>query len=234
MYNSSLRGGNKLRCLAQGLRGVDEKASATCAPCGELECITCGADGLAIRPEYAVAQLAQSWLVFKCPFEGACIQDAAAGQRCKEGHTGLLCAECQSGYGLDRDDCVKCSVTNSNPYAAGGLLAVVFILVGIVYLWRRRDKQRSGSSRELSQGLYANPLQGSPEGQGPRGSTSSGLGKAAAVAQKSTDVYMLLRVVYQPVRIIVGYIQVVTQIGREKPAIPISCSFHKSVRFFDL
>ena len=132
---------------------------------------------------------------------------------------------CQSDYGLDRDDCVKCSVTNSNPYAAGGLLAVVFILVGVVYLWRRRDKQRSGSSRELSQGLYANPLQGSPEGQGPRGNTSSGLGKAAAVAQKSTDVYMLLRVVYQPVRIIVGYIQVVTQIGREKPATSIRCSF---------
>jgi hypothetical protein len=35
----------------------------------------------------------------------------------------------------------------------------------------------------------------------------------AAVAQRSTDLFTLLRVVYQPARIIVGYFQVVTQIG---------------------
>ena len=33
------------------------------------------------------------------------------------------------------------------------------------------------------------------------------------MAQRSTDLYMLLRIIYQPGRIIIGYFQVVTQIG---------------------
>ena len=204
MYNSSLRGGNQIQCLVQGLRGDDAAAAATCMPCGDLECVTCDVKGLAIRPEYAVAQSEQSWLVFRCPFDGACLQDTG-GQRCKAGHTGLLCAECSPGYGLDRDDCVKCSATNSSPLALGGMLAVACFLAGLLYLWRRRSKGLGGgteaaTSEELSsEGLFANPL---------RGSSSSGLGKAAAVARKSTDIYMLMRVVYQPVRIVIGYIQV--------------------------
>ena len=33
------------------------------------------------------------------------------------------------------------------------------------------------------------------------------------MAQRSTDLYTLLRIIYQPGRIIIGYFQVVTQIG---------------------
>ena len=206
MYNSSQRGGIGIRCLSQELRGVDRRA-AICMPCGALECVTCGVDGLAIRPGFAVAQSDQPWLVFRCPFQGACLQVVETGQRCKVGHTGLLCAECSPGYGLDRDDCVKCSTANSSPLALGGLLAVVRLLAGLIYLWRRRSKQpgsrAENTSEELSEGLHANPLHGSPQGHSP-----SGPGKVAAVARKSTDIYMLMRAVYQPVRIIVGYIQV--------------------------
>ena len=32
-------------------------------------------------------------------------------------------------------------------------------------------------------------------------------------AERSSDVLMLFRVVYQPLRILVGYVQVVTQLG---------------------
>ena len=209
MYNSSLRGGFQVRCLAQDLRGEDKMATSTCVPCGELECIECGAGGLAIRAEYSVAHTDQPWLVFKCPFEGAC--QNTRDERCKTGHTGLLCAVCETGYGLDRDDCVQCSSTNSNPYTFLLLLAAMCAVAAAIYLWRRR-----GSEPELSQGLITNPLQG---GVGDvaslRGSPSSlsGSGKAAAIVKKSTNLFTLLRVVYQPVRIIVGYIQVVTQIG---------------------
>ena len=224
MYNSSLRGGNTIRCFSKGLRGEDASA-AICMPCGTLECVTCGMEGLAIRPEYAVAQSEQPWLVFRCPFEGACVQDAGTGQRCKVGHTGLLCAECSLGYGLDRDDCVECSTTNSSPLAVGGLLAVACFLAGLIYLWRRRRTGRAETalSGELTERLQANPLHGSPrESQG----SSSGPGKAATVAQKSTDIYMLMRVVYQPVRIIIGYIQVTFLISVLvcHPAMPSECN----------
>ena len=195
MYNSSLRGGYIVRCMSQSLRGEDQLAPEVCAPCGDLECVECGSSGLMVRPEHAIALSEQPWLVFRCPFEGACMQDA--GQRCKVGHTGLLCGECSPGYGLDRDDCVQCSATNSSPLAVGGLLASACLLVGLVYLWRRRSKGPGGQAE--TEGLFANPL---------RGSSSSGPGKAKAVARKSTDIYMLMRVVYQPVRIIIGYIQV--------------------------
>ena len=224
MYNSSLRGGNTIRCLSKGLRGEDEHA-AICMPCGTLECVTCGAEGLAIRPEYAVAQSEQPWLVFLCPFEGACVQDAGTGQRCKVGHTGLLCAECSPGYGLDRDDCVKCSTANSSPLAVGGLLAVVCFLAGLIYLWRRwrtgiAGRAQTAVSGELSEGLHVNPLRGSPQG-----GSSSGPGKAAAVARKSTDIYMLMRVVYQLVRIIIGYIQVnPPHVLDCHPAMPSECN----------
>ena len=153
--------------------------------------------------------------MFKCPFEKAC--QNTAEERCKIGHTGLLCAVCEDGYGLDRDDCVKCSDTNSNPYTFLLLLAVVCIVALVIYLWHRRGNGPAGNvSPELLQGLTTNPLGGHSVASStdPRSSSSSSSGgKAAAVAQKSTDLYVLLRVVYQPVRIVVGYIQVVTQIG---------------------
>ena len=209
MYNSSLWGGITIRCLKQELRGEDQRA-AICMPCGALECVTCGVDGVVIRPEFAVAQSDQPWLVFRCPQDGACVQDAGTGQRCKVGHTGLLCGECSPEYGLDRDDCVKCSATNSSPLAVGGMLAAVCLLAGLIYLWHRRSK-RLGSlgaetaiSGELSEALHTNPL----HPRESQGGSSSGTGKAVAIARKSTDIYMLMRVVYQPVRIIIGYIQV--------------------------
>eukprot|EP01051_Picozoa_sp_SAG22_P018326 SAG22_NODE_3055_length_1981_cov_1.324655_1_plen_228_part_10 len=185
MYNSSQRGGNVVRCMSQGLRGDDLAAAAVCVPCGDLECVECGSGGLSVRAEYSVAQTQQPWLVFKCPFEGAC--QNTAEQRCKIGHTGLLCAVCEKGYGLDRDDCVECSSTNSNPFTAMVLFGAVCVVAAAVYMWRRRSRA-VGDTAELSQGLIANPLQSSPVNPRDSSSSSSG-GKAAAVAQRSTDLY---------------------------------------------
>lgn len=209
-YNSSQRGGNNVRCLSQGLRGTDKAAAATCVPCGDLECVACGgAHGLSVRTEFAVAQTDEAWLVFKCPFKGACVQ--REDERCKAGHTGILCAVCSRGYGLNRDECVECSATNSNPFAAGGLLAVMLVVAGLIYFWRRRGWGQSGE--RLSEGLIRNPLQSSPQDSRRSSSYGSLTRTTSSVVQRSTDVYTLLRVVYQPVRILVGYIQVVTQIG---------------------
>ena len=202
-YNTSLLAAHAVRCMAKGLHGSEPAAAAiaTCMPCGDLDCVACDAGGLVVyQPEYSIA--VEPWLVFRCPFEGTCVQDMKTGQRCKTGHTGLLCAVCEVGFGLDRDNCVKCSRTNSN--AAAGLLSAVCVLVGLVYLWRRRSMGvEATESESLSlQGLITNPLGASWDPQGSTTSFST-LGRAA-----TTDIYMLLRVVYQPVRIVVGYIQV--------------------------
>eukprot|EP01051_Picozoa_sp_SAG22_P000975 SAG22_NODE_33_length_27588_cov_104.174652_6_plen_536_part_00 len=228
-YNTSLRGGNLVRCIAQSIQGRDRLSVASptiCAPCADLVCIECRKDGLSVREEYAVAQIEYPWLVFKCPFEGACVQDADSGERCKDGHTGLLCAECQPGYGLDRDECIECSSTNSSPFALGMIIGSLCVLVGLVLLWKRWGKRQEVPPprptniffEELSEQLTANPLQREQAApfDGRRSFNSIGSSRrelALTTAQKTTDLYLLFRVVYQPVRIIVGYIQVVTQIG---------------------
>ena len=98
------------------------------------------------------------------------------------------------------------------------MILFVCTLVASLCLWQRRNIHQlaridtSGSGGcGLSEQLTANPLQSSALAELRRSSSAST--KAAAVAQRSTDVYTLLRIVYQPVRIIVGYVQVVTQIG---------------------
>eukprot|EP01051_Picozoa_sp_SAG22_P004150 SAG22_NODE_215_length_14950_cov_4.960676_1_plen_689_part_10 len=227
MYNSSLHGRHVTRCLGQGLRGRDTRTSSVCEPCNELACAQCGgAHGLKIRPGFAVASEHLSWLVFKCPFEGACLQDEVTGHRCVVGHTGLLCAECVAGYGLDRDRCIACSGANSSPYAAGvALIGSVCLVLGLIYLWTRYKKDQRRPERstgisvdEMSEHLTANPLQPSPQHSSFSNSTTESFGSRrelalAQTAQRSTDLFILLRIMYQPVRIIVGYIQVVTQFG---------------------
>ena len=88
---------------------------------------------------------------------------------------------------------------------------VLCVLVGSFCLWQRRLARTSsiGAGGVLSEQLKTNSLQptSSPE---LKGSSSSAV---TAVAQRSTGLLMMLRIVYQPARIIVGYVQVVTQIG---------------------
>ena len=214
MYNSSLHGGNLVRCLRQALRGIEQPAPAECVPCVEQECIECGGH-TRIRKEFAVAQADQPWLIFKCPFEGTCLQ-TEAGQRCTTGHTGLLCAVCETGFGLDHDHCVACSATNSSPYAAGGLVALLFVLIGLVYLWRRwhRGEQAKSSPPanffdELSEQLTTNPLQSQNRTTSSTSSTTTSSNNAVgsmcgskrelalATAHKSTGLFTVARAVYQ-------------------------------------
>eukprot|EP01051_Picozoa_sp_SAG22_P006424 SAG22_NODE_420_length_10739_cov_7.090320_10_plen_314_part_00 len=208
-----------VRCLSSGLHGADTVAQSVCVACGELRCVECGPHGLSIRADFAVAQSERMHLVFACPFAHACNEHTEEErQHCAVGHTGLLCAVCEADFGMGHIGCVPCSATNSSPVAAAGLLAMFCALVGAVYLWCHRSartEQTQHDQNDLAVGLVTNPLNldSSTSSTERRRSASSGMSTAASVKQKSTDLYMLMRIVYQPTRIVIGYLQVVTQIG---------------------
>jgi hypothetical protein len=101
LYNSSRVGGHLVQCVPKNLRGESRKAASSCASCDGLPCVKC-ATGLEVVPGWGTTGAAgggSPWVVFGCPFRHACI-NAVDGQRCVVGHTGILCAECEPGYGL--------------------------------------------------------------------------------------------------------------------------------------
>jgi hypothetical protein len=74
----------------------------------------------------------------------------------------------------------------------------------VVYLWWRHQgqgKNKDGGS-ELVMQLTDNPLQAYGQKRSPRGSLSD------RTAKQRSNAYLAVRVLYQPVRILVGYIQV--------------------------
>ena len=75
----------------------------------------------------------------------------------------------------------------------------------LVYLWWRyqqEGKSKDDGGGELAMQLTDNPLQVYGQKRSPRGSL------AQRAAERRNNVYMMVRVLYQPVRILVGYIQV--------------------------
>jgi hypothetical protein len=112
---------------------------------------------------------------------------------------------------------VECKVANQRWYGLVGLIGLVIAFGLLIYLLCSRTCARGdkASGDELSFQLSFqtdNPLT-ADAGSGLRHSTRSSLShRARKTAERSGNVYLLLRVLYQPVRIIVGYIQVVTQI----------------------
>jgi hypothetical protein len=159
-------------------------------------------------------------------------------QRCKEGHMGMLCNVCEAGYGLEDGECQLCSDVNSSPVLPLLAFAIVALFGGVVYTKHTHRAEASSSANSLEAQLTTdNPLSqsGSYESMDKRQSLSM------ATVQRTDDAYMLLRVLYQPLRILVGYVQVVSQIGActsahrvmTKPAVilhalardPVMCAF---------
>jgi hypothetical protein len=200
LYNSSRYGDNAVQCVPKNLRPGGHKTPSSCVTCDGLACVKCTA-GLEMVPGWGTTGSDSPWIIFGCPFRHACI-NRADGQRCAAGHTGVLCAECEPGYGLTGEECVACKDTVHRWYVA---VVVLGILVGVglvVYLcWRHRQRQNKGSDDEMGLQLTDNPLQLRGQKRSPRGSLS---GQAS---ERRGNVHLAVRVLYQPVRILVGYIQ---------------------------
>jgi hypothetical protein len=205
LYNSSRYDGNTMQCVPKNLREGSRKAMSSCTSCDGLACVKCAA-GLVVVPGWATTGSGSPWIVFRCPFRHACANNLR-GSRCAVGHTGVLCAECEPGYGLTAEECVECKTTMQHWYVAGGFLVVMVTTSLVVYMWRKCKRDKSTpSGDELTAHLMDNPVQpyGSEQRLSPRGSLSD------RVAERRSKVSLGVRVLYQPARILVGYIQVRT------------------------
>ena len=89
-------------------------------------------------------------------------------------------------------------------YLASGVIGAAAAVGLVVYLWWRHQLGRSkdNGGGELAMQLTDNPLQAHGQKRSPRSSLS---GRAA---EQRSNAYLAVRVLYQPVRILVGYIQV--------------------------
>ena len=102
--------------------------------------------------------------------------------------------------------CDPCSLAQSSPVTILILGGAVCLLAGLAYGCRRRRSAASQAPGLLQAQLTDNPLSSSSPGS-MRQSLSD------ATVQRTDDAYMLVRVVFQPMRILIGYGQVVNQIG---------------------
>ena len=181
-------------------------------PCNGLPCIDCGAGIPKVQEGYATAGVnatsSSPWLLFACPMAEACVQKP--GQRCRMGHTGELCNVCEDDFVFVDKLCESCTTVNSSPVLYLIVAVIAAMAVGVAYAKHLQRTQEVSSSSGLlhAQLTTDNPLQSdSYESMDTRQSLSK------ATAQRTDDAYMVVRVLYQPGRILVGYIQVVSQIG---------------------
>jgi hypothetical protein len=116
----------------------------------------------------------------------------------------LLCAECALGYGLTGEECVECKATVRHWYVAALVLGAVAVFGLVVYLWwqYQQDENKNDGGDELAMQLTDNPLDAYGQAWSPHGSLSR------RAVERRSNAYLALRVLYQPARILVGYIQV--------------------------
>ena len=175
--------------------------------CSGLPCIDCGAGITKIKEGYSMAGddqklSASPWLLFECPMSEACIHQP--GQKCRAGHMGELCNVCEDNFVFVDKLCKACTAVNSSPALHLIVIAIVVVAAGLGYAKHVQGAVAGGGSTDL---LHAQLTTDNPLQSDNRQSLSM------ATVQRSDDAFMLLRVVYQPGRILVGYIQVVSQIG---------------------
>ena len=107
------------------------------------------------------------------------------------------------------ESCEKCGVVSSSPVYM--VLAVLSMIIGAglaYYVCCVCSPVNNDSTSALQIQLTDNPLQPNSVPQEGR------ISRSGVTMQRSEDAVMLARVMYQPARILVGYMQVITQIGK--------------------
>eukprot|EP01046_Picozoa_sp_COSAG06_P004603 COSAG06_NODE_194_length_20530_cov_9.861583_12_plen_1626_part_00 len=213
-YNATgFASGHTVQCLGDlHSEALDVVTPLRCVPCNDLSCIDCSAEVPKLQEGWAPAATEampsrSPWLLFQCPVQQACVNKQE--QRCREGHTGMLCNVCEVGYGLEDGECQLCTGVSSSPVFL--LVLAVIVFVGGVVRYAKRVHRAEASSSASS--LEAQLTTDNPLGSDPYESVDKRQSLSTSTVQRTDDVYMLLRVLYQPVRILVGYVQVVSQIG---------------------
>ena len=196
-YNSSaVSAGRSIQCLAHDWRMDSLLTDAQCEPCSDVECAVCG-NGLKVLAGWQAFGTPAN--VFRCPFEDGCLDD---GRGCSVGYTGTLCGVCDTGYDQLHRSCKLCTET-------GTQTALVFFgLIGIGSVawvgWWLHSKSTTAVGRGLRTQLTVdNPVHGGEYILEAKSDTGT----------QQTHPSSLFRMLYHPGRIMIGFFQVVTQIG---------------------
>ena len=73
-------------------------------------------------------------------YTGASTKTVAKGGRCSEGHEGVACRVCESGfyYSAVESKCVECGSLHAHPLAIASGICLILLLVASIYVFRRR------------------------------------------------------------------------------------------------
>lgn len=204
-----------MRCITQDLHTEAQLAEDQCVPCSAAQtCVTCEVD-MRLRPGWATLD-GSPWNVFSCPLDGACLGDNESANlvsgRCAPGYVGILCGTCAFEYDRIGQTCQRCELPGTT-----SALTVVFVLVGIALVGVHRlranfQKHSQNRSSTMQETLTENPL--------------SGEGLPVRATFHRSRLSSAFRVVYQPCRILIGFFQVITQIG---PV--LHCDFPERIRW---
>jgi hypothetical protein len=139
-----------ISCHGSGYR--EKKAfneEGECASCDLLDCVSdCNAQNITVKPGWRIepheltddaSKVKISLAIFRCTAEEACpggaIDDIfhAVANACKEGHMGVLCGQCSTGFAMQFDhSCEACEMIWS-PWKIAFLVIViiaVFVILG--------------------------------------------------------------------------------------------------------
>eukprot|EP01043_Picozoa_sp_COSAG02_P011915 COSAG02_NODE_448_length_22102_cov_11.767032_2_plen_1431_part_00 len=203
-YNATEFGGNRLQCVEQDLTHGTIAADSVCVPCDGLDCVASCTDEVRVRNGWAFTDPDSSPShIFRCPIQPACVH--ADGHLCQPGHRGILCAVCERGFGKVGDECQLCSDAGRSHFIVVMVAAVVvLVLCPGLYIWRERRNENKAMAARAGQSID-NPLSGDLTSE-----LTPGLRAAPTWRYR---IGLWFRALYQPIRILVGYGQVVTQIG---------------------
>jgi hypothetical protein len=219
---------------------IDEKLPI-CILCHGKPCLDCDSIDhvLQISPGHARVQNNTQQIdasgatmeVFECPSDsglfcpqettGSCDKDAVchhttatAGVACETGHTGLLCQVCETDYSRTDKRCVPCSVAKSG--ATSIVVAAVLLVVALIVLFRsRRMRSTDSATRQLQeQGKlfeHLNPIQ--EDTAAIWEDMSNEFESVNHSSRPTKERWALLQAAVQPVRILIGFVQIVAQLG---------------------
>ena len=214
-YDSTMFTQNKVQCLGKHHRSAafSEKTASQCVSCSELPCLDCETETPRIHEGWATAGTddapsTSDWLLFECPVAEACVNDG--DDKCRAGHKGELCNVCKESFGFEDKKCEPCSVVDRSPMTYLVILGVIVVVAGVLFA-RHNLRAESRSSESSLQVLLTtdNPLAGDTFASADIKRQSLSM----TTVQRTDDAYTLFRVIWQPIRILVGYVQVVNQIG---------------------
>eukprot|EP01051_Picozoa_sp_SAG22_P007311 SAG22_NODE_510_length_9598_cov_6.080114_5_plen_965_part_00 len=216
-----------VNCRAGNFRPVrPDITSPACISCHNMHCIEQCGKSVIIRSGFALAIENQNHLtdtivndVYQCPNDqfshGTAVvcqsTTVSIGARCARGFTGPLCQACTSDYAKHNQECRLCHTSNAVVGIEIWMFVTVLLLMATayyVYVVRHARTMRQNPSR-LSEQLqtFHNPVGPSEPGQSVPGSKPS-------EHTGRQQIWLLLQTITQPVRILIGFAQVVAQLGR--------------------